>query len=135
MDDAWTPAEPDSGPVAIRGWYERSELTSAHLLPAAEIPVEEARADLLLVAGGDDAMWPSLPFAEQLAVRRSSAGTTVRLIARPDAGHRPRLPGERPAPASSQFLYGGTPEADALLGAAAWPHIVDTLRSADGPQR
>jgi len=129
MDGAWTPAEPDSGPVAIRGWYERSELTFAHLLPPAEIPVEKARADLLLVAGGDDAMWPSLPFAEQLAMRRRAAGTTVRLIARPDAGHRPRLPGERPAPASPRFRYGGTPEADALLGAAAWPHILNTLRS------
>jgi acetyl esterase/lipase len=129
MDDFWTPAEPGSGPVAIRGWYERSELTFAHLLPPAEIPVDKARADLLLVAGGDDAMWPSLPFAEQLARRRRSAGTTVRLVARHDAGHRPRLPGESPASASPRFLYGGTPEADALLGAAAWRHILSMLRS------
>ncbi|WP_257039931.1 acyl-CoA thioester hydrolase/BAAT C-terminal domain-containing protein [Streptomyces sp. TLI_55] len=129
MDDSWTPAEPDSGPVAIRGWYERSARAFAHLLPAAEIPVDKARADLLLVAGGDDAMWPSLPFAEQLARRRRSAGATVRLIARHDAGHRPRLPGESRAPASPQFLYGGTAEADALLGAAAWPQILNMLRS------
>ncbi|MER6471565.1 acyl-CoA thioester hydrolase/BAAT C-terminal domain-containing protein [Streptomyces collinus] len=129
MDDSWTPAKPGSGPVAIRGWYERSELTFAHLLPPAEISVEKARADLLLVAGGDDAMWPSLAFAEQLARRRRSAGATVRLVARHDAGHRPRLPGESPAPASPRFLYGGTPEADALLGAAAWSQILDMLRS------
>ncbi|MGW2465013.1 acyl-CoA thioester hydrolase/BAAT C-terminal domain-containing protein [Streptomyces sp. NPDC001761] len=128
MDDSWTPTEPDSGPVAIRGWYELSERTFAHSLPPAEIPVEGARADLLLVAGGDDAMWPSLPFAEQLAQRRRSAGATVRLIARDDAGHRPRLPGESPASASSpHFKYGGTPEADVLLGKAAWPHILDVL--------
>jgi acetyl esterase/lipase len=129
MDDAWTPAEPGSGPVAIRGWYELSERTFAHLLPPAEIPVDKARADLLLVAGGDDAMWPSLPFAEQLARRRRSAGSTVRLIARHDAGHRQRLPGESPASSSPRFLYGGTPEADALLGATAWPHILSMLRS------
>lgn len=129
MDDAWTPAERGSEPVAVRGWYERSELAFAHLLPAAEIPVDKARADLLLVAGGDDAMWPSLPFAEQLAQRRRSAGAAVRVIAREDAGHRQRLPGESPALPSQQFLYGGTPEADALLGAAAWPHILNTLRS------
>jgi hypothetical protein len=129
MDDVWTPAEPGNGPVAVRGWYERSEQTFAHLLAPPEISVDKARADLLLVAGGDDAMWPSLPFAEQLAERRRSVGATVRVIAREDAGHRPRLPGEGPALASPRFLYGGTPEADALLGAAAWPHILKALRN------
>ncbi|GCB52928.1 acyl-CoA thioester hydrolase/BAAT C-terminal domain-containing protein [Streptomyces sp. NL15-2K] len=127
MDDSWTATQPSSGPVAIRGWYELSEKTFTHLVPPAEIPVEKARADLLLVAGGDDAMWPSLPFAQQLEQRRRSAGARVRLIAHHDAGHRPRLPGESPASASPHFQYGGTPEADALLGAAAWPHILDAL--------
>ncbi|MFF3000807.1 acyl-CoA thioester hydrolase/BAAT C-terminal domain-containing protein [Streptomyces sp. NPDC057950] len=133
MDDAWTPAEPDDGPVSVRGWYEQSELTFAGLLPAAEIAVEKIRADLLLVAGGDDAMWPSLRFAGQLAERRRAAGASVHVISREDAGHRPRLPGESPAQASRRFLYGGTPQADALLGAAAWPHIVHALQGHDGP--
>ncbi|MEV6019952.1 MULTISPECIES: acyl-CoA thioester hydrolase/BAAT C-terminal domain-containing protein [unclassified Streptomyces] len=128
VDDCWTPAEPEGDPVAIRGWYELSERSSAHLLSRAEIPVDRARADLILVAGGDDAMWPSLPFAERLARRRRSAGGTAHLVTRHDAGHRPRLPGESPAPASPHFLYGGTPAADALLGEAAWPHILDRLR-------
>ncbi|MCD7437354.1 acyl-CoA thioesterase [Streptomyces lincolnensis] len=134
MDDSWTSAsrDPADGPVAIRGWYELSERTFAALLPPAEIPVEKARADLLLVAGGDDEMWPSLTYAEHLARRRRSAGTPVRLISRRDAGHRPRFPGESPAPASPRFRYGGTAEADALLGAAAWPHVVDLLRGAGG---
>ncbi|MER5831663.1 acyl-CoA thioester hydrolase/BAAT C-terminal domain-containing protein [Streptomyces sp. NPDC002130] len=96
--------------------------------------MEAARADLLLVAGGDDAMWPSLPFAEELARRRRSAGRTVRLIARADAGHRPRLPGESLAPGSTRFAYGGTAQADALLGEAAWPHILDLL-GGDGLSR
>ncbi|MGN9843982.1 acyl-CoA thioester hydrolase/BAAT C-terminal domain-containing protein [Nonomuraea sp. H19] len=70
----------------------------------AEIPIEEAKADVLLVAGGDDAMWPSLPFAERLVVRRRTAGRTARLISRAEAGHRPRLPGEGPAsPRGSGF--------------------------------
>ncbi|WP_330293137.1 acyl-CoA thioester hydrolase/BAAT C-terminal domain-containing protein [Streptomyces sp. NBC_00576] len=129
LDDSWTPVNPGNGPAAIRGWYELSEESFAHLVPPAEIPVDRARADLILVAGGDDAMWPSLRFAEQLAQRRRSAGTTAHLIARHDAGHRPRFPGESPASASPHFLYGGTPEADALLGEAAWPHILDRLGS------
>jgi hypothetical protein len=127
LDDSWTPSEPGEGPRAIRGWYELSQRTFAHLLPPAGIRVEQSRAKIVLVAGGDDEMWPSLPFAEQLAERRRAAGAGVRLITRPDAGHRPRLPGEHPAPPSPHFRYGGTPEADALLGAAAWPHILDTL--------
>ncbi|MFF3448556.1 acyl-CoA thioester hydrolase/BAAT C-terminal domain-containing protein [Streptomyces sp. NPDC002667] len=128
VDDSWTPAGPEGDPVAIRGSYELSERSFAHFLSRAEIPVDGARADLILVAGGDDAMWPSLPFAERLARRRRSAGGTTHLVTHPDAGHRPRLPGESPAPASPYFLYGGTPAADALLGEAAWPHILDRLR-------
>ncbi|MFD2010836.1 acyl-CoA thioester hydrolase/BAAT C-terminal domain-containing protein [Streptomyces narbonensis] len=120
MDDSWTAAPPSDGPVALRGWYELSERTFARPAAPAEIPVEKARAELLLVAGGDDAMWPSLPFAERLAERRRSAGAAVRLITHHCAGHRPRLPGKGPATPSPRFRYGGTPEADALLGAAAW---------------
>ncbi|MEU5793356.1 acyl-CoA thioester hydrolase/BAAT C-terminal domain-containing protein [Streptomyces sp. NPDC047813] len=128
MDGSWTRAEPEGEPAAVRGWYERSERTFAGLLPAAEIPVEAARAELILVAGGDDAMWPSEPYAERLAERRRAAGAGVRLITRADAGHRPFFPGELPSPPSPVFRYGGTPEADALLGAAAWPHLLDALR-------
>ncbi|WP_371783888.1 acyl-CoA thioester hydrolase/BAAT C-terminal domain-containing protein [Streptosporangium subroseum] len=129
-DDEWTPEEPDhDGPVAIRGLYERSEQTFADLVHAAEIPVEKARAEVLLVAGGDDAMWPSLPFAERLAARRHAAGGAARLISRADAGHRPRLPGESPAPASPHFRHGGSSAADAALGTTAWPHILGLLRS------
>ena len=127
-DVDWTAAESADGPVAIRGWYERSQQTFADLLHTAEIPVEETEADVLLVAGGDDAMWPSLPFAERLVVRRRAAGRTACLISRANAGHRPRLPGEGPAPASPDFLYGGDAVADAELGAAAWPHILNLLR-------
>jgi hypothetical protein len=128
LDDSWSPADTGTGPVAVRGWYEQSERTSAALLPAAEIPVDRARADLLLIAGGDDAMWPSLRSAEQLARRRRSVGAPVRVIARRDAGHRPRFPGESPASPSPHFQYGGTPEADARLGAIAWPHVLRSLR-------
>ncbi|HUR05525.1 MAG TPA: acyl-CoA thioester hydrolase/BAAT C-terminal domain-containing protein [Nonomuraea sp.] len=127
-DDDWTAAASANGPVAVRGWYEQSERTFADLVLTAEIPVEEANGDVLLVAGGDDAMWPSLPFAERLVVRRRTAGRTARLISRADAGHRPRLPGEGPASASPHFLHGGDAAADAELGAAAWPHILNLLR-------
>jgi hypothetical protein len=128
LDDSWRPAEADGGPVSVRGWYDLSERTFATRLEAAAIPVERARADLVLVAGGDDAMWSSLRYAEQLAARRRAAGASVRLVTHADAGHRPRFPGEDPAESSRAFRHGGTPHADALLGKLAWEPVLDALR-------
>ncbi|WP_406510410.1 hypothetical protein [Streptomyces sp. NBC_00212] len=91
--------------------------------------MDKARADLPLVAGGDDPMWPSVPFAEQLAQRWRSAATSVGLITRHDVGHRPCFSGESPGSASPRFQHGGTPEADALLETAAWPCVLDALRN------
>lgn len=93
-DDTWEGFGPDDdGPVAVRGSYELSERTFAHRTAAAEIPVERIGADLLLLAGGDDEMWPSLPFAERLAARRRAAGATARVFRHDGAGHRPFFPG------------------------------------------
>ncbi|GAA2863584.1 acyl-CoA thioester hydrolase/BAAT C-terminal domain-containing protein [Streptosporangium fragile] len=127
-DDTWAPAEPEGSPVAYRTLYERSRTRFTGTAEAAAIPVEQATGDLLLVAGADDRMWPSLSFAEELAARRSAMGRPVRIVSSSDAGHRPRLPGESPAPASTRYLYGGSPGADAALGAAAWPHILQALQ-------
>ncbi|MFD8477855.1 acyl-CoA thioester hydrolase/BAAT C-terminal domain-containing protein [Kitasatospora sp. NPDC059673] len=125
--DRWEPEGQGEGPVAIRGWYELSERTYAGRLDAAAIPVERTSADLLLVAGGDDEMWPSLRYAEQLAARRRAGGAPVRLVSREDAGHRPRFPCEGPAVPSEIFAYGGTARSDALLGEAAWEPVLDLL--------
>ncbi|WP_405717135.1 acyl-CoA thioester hydrolase/BAAT C-terminal domain-containing protein [Streptomyces sp. NBC_00046] len=134
-DDSWAPApaRPEGGPVAVRGWYEQSRSTFADRVDAARIPVERSGAELVLVAGGDDAMWPSLPCAQELAARREAAGRPVRVVSSPEAGHRPRLPGEGPAAASAQYRYGGSTAADAALGEAAWPQILDALRGPHGP--
>ncbi|MER6118709.1 acyl-CoA thioester hydrolase/BAAT C-terminal domain-containing protein [Streptomyces sp. NPDC001743] len=129
-DDTWTAAEPEGDPVSVLGWYEQSLPAFAERVPAAAVPVGGAGTDLVLVAGGDDLMWPSLRFAAELAARRRAAGLPVRLITRPDAGHRPRLPGEGAAAPSGRFRYGGSPAADAALGADAWPHLLDALRGA-----
>jgi dienelactone hydrolase len=132
-DDSWTQTEPDGTPVAVLGWYERSRRTFAAHVAAAAIPVERSAADLLIVAGGDDAMWPSLRSAQELAARRRTAGRPVRVVTHADAGHRPRFPGEGPAPVSDRFLYGGSPAADAALGAAAWPYVLDVLHGVREP--
>jgi len=126
-DDSWW--DPSAvGPAAVRGLYELSERTFADRLPAAAIPVEEAQADLLLVAGGDDRIWPAMTSALRLAERRRAAGRTVRLISHGEAGHGLLFPGESARPASAEFDFGGTEAADRLLGEQSWPHVVAALR-------
>ncbi|MFB6601866.1 acyl-CoA thioester hydrolase/BAAT C-terminal domain-containing protein [Streptomyces noursei] len=126
-DDSGVPAEAEGEPTACRTLYERSRQTFDEAARQAVIPIEQSAAEILLVAGGDDEMWPSLLFAQELAARRGSVGRTAKVISTADAGHRPRLPGEGRAASSHRFRYGGTAEADADLGAQAWPDIVSVL--------
>ncbi|HEV2405505.1 MAG TPA: acyl-CoA thioester hydrolase/BAAT C-terminal domain-containing protein [Ktedonobacterales bacterium] len=115
------------GPVAYRALYEQSLAAFPERALAAAIPIERTAARILLIAGGDDEMWPSASFAGSLAERARAAGRQIEVIAEPRAGHRPPLPGE-PAPLPSRtYRYGGSPEADAALGAAAWPRVLDCL--------
>lgn len=122
-DDGW---EPDTSPPEYVGMYEQSLETYADRLPAARLPVERISGDLLLVAGGDDRLWPSCDMAEEIVARRSAAGLPTVLVTHPAAGHRVVLPGEQPPPPSHLF-HGGTPEADAELGALVWPHLQNLL--------
>ncbi|MGW0940583.1 acyl-CoA thioester hydrolase/BAAT C-terminal domain-containing protein [Streptomyces sp. NPDC002666] len=126
-DDGWRPAEPEGAPVSVLGWYERSLRVFADRVPAASVPVGRPGTELVVVAGGDDLMWPSLWFAGELTARRRAAGLPVHLVTHAGAGHRPRLPGEGPAAPSERFRYGGAPAADAALGADAWPHLLGAL--------
>ncbi|MEU7002649.1 acyl-CoA thioester hydrolase/BAAT C-terminal domain-containing protein [Nonomuraea sp. NPDC046570] len=128
-DESWTPTDQEGAPVSVRSWYERSLAIHADRLPAAAIPVEKASADLVLIAGGADRMWPSLRFARELAARRSAAGREAVLITRADAGHRVVFPGEAVPSPSTKFDHGGTPEANTALGAAAWPYVMATVRA------
>jgi hypothetical protein len=126
-DEGPVTAEAEGTPRACRTLYERSRQSFAEADRNAVIPIERSAAEITLVAGGDDQMWPSLDFAQELAARRASAGRPARLVTSLDAGHRLRLPGEGPAGHSDLFRYGGTAETDAALGARAWPDIVAVL--------
>ena len=122
-DDDW---EPDTEPVEFVGMYEQSLETYADRVPAARIPVERVTGDVLLVAGGDDRLWPSCDMAEEIVARRAATGLNTSLVVHPRAGHRVVLPGEQPAP-PSHLVHGGTPEADAELGRLVWPYLVRLL--------
>jgi hypothetical protein len=121
FDEEWTPG---ADPPAYRGLYEAS-------LPGpteAVIPVERIAGDVVLVSGGDDRVWPSTPFAAQIAERRRAHGLDTTVVDHPAAGHRTVLPGEEVVVAGQPMARGGTPEADAELGRMAWPEIVRALR-------
>lgn len=110
---------------SYRPMFERSLVTFAEDVAAATIPIERARADVILVAGGGDLLWPSDSAAREIAARLKAAGRRFRLVEHPTAGHSPVLPGESAQPEPPDRAWGGDPAADAALGAAAWAAISD----------
>jgi hypothetical protein len=114
------------GPVSYRRYFEQSQERFADEISAATIAIEKARARVILVAGGDDALWPSDLFARTLAQRLEAAGKPHILLIHPKAGHRVLLPGET-MPRSAVNAHGGTDQADQALGLAAWNEIARAL--------
>jgi hypothetical protein len=122
---AWPPL--DRPRPIFRPLYEASLRTFAEDVPAATIPVERARAEIILVAGAADALWPSDTAAHQIAARLAAHGKTATVIEHPGAGHSPIFPGEPELPEPMARAWGGTRAADRELGAAAWAEIVRRL--------
>jgi dienelactone hydrolase len=119
-DETW---EPGPAPVANVELYRRSLVLDPERTRRATIDVTAARADLLLVAGGDDRMWDGLAHARAIEATRRAAGCQVEVVSTPDAGHRVLLPGETPVPPSARYAHGGSPDADRALGELAWPRV------------
>ncbi len=119
-DDDWTPT---GDPPESAGLYAQSRSTYPDAVAAAMIPVENIAAEMILVAGGDDRVWDSRSSADAIAERRSRASRTTRVFTHPAAGHRTILPGERLVSGGMRMSRGGTPVADAELGAQAWVAI------------
>ncbi|MGO7079060.1 acyl-CoA thioester hydrolase/BAAT C-terminal domain-containing protein [Rhizobium johnstonii] len=122
---AWEHGNRD-GLISYRPLFEQSLNANPTAVQRAIIPIEKTVANIILVAGGDDALWPSDVFAEQLSRRREEYGMPVSLIVDSYAGHRILLPGEN-TPRSTLHAHGGTDEADARLGQAAWREVMTLL--------
>ena len=99
----------------------------ADRVPAATIPVERIAGDIVLVAGGGDALWPSVLAAEAVRRRRTAHDLETIVVTHPDAGHRVVLPGEPALPLSQRLAWGGSEAADRELGLRAWPEIAAIL--------
>ena len=88
----WTP---QSDPPAYREWYAASvAAASPEVVDAATIAVEQIAGRVVLVAGGDDQVWPAVDYAAAIAARREQHGLATAVVTDPDAGHRTVLPGE-----------------------------------------
>lgn len=121
----WQPAYRDAL-VSYRSFFETCLAKDTGAVARARIPIETSPADLILIAGADDALWPSDTFAEELArCRQDHKGSTTLIIGK-DAGHRLLLPGEK-TPRSALHAHGGNDAADAQLGYRAWQAIVALL--------
>ena len=126
----WDPRVwPPAGTVnpAYRPMHELSLRTFAEDVEDASIPVEAARADIILVAGGADALWPSAPSAHAIAERLRRHGKESTLVEHRDAGHSICFPGEPVLVQGPDRNWGGNPTADQALGADAWDVIVNRL--------
>jgi pimeloyl-ACP methyl ester carboxylesterase len=124
-DTSWQKEYRDSL-VSYRSFFEKCLSNDAEANRRARIPTEISAADLILVAGGDDALWPSDSFARSLVQSRERNGRSATLIFDQEAGHRILFPGEV-TPRSGLHAHGGTDEADSRLGQKAWREIVALL--------
>lgn len=124
FDPSWSPS---TEPPEYVDLYTRSLTRDPAVAEAAAIRAEDIDGELLLIAGGDDRVWPSMRFAEAIVRRRSDHGLVTTLVAHPSAGHRLLLPGESAPTGGLHMARGGTPAADAELGARAWTEIARLL--------
>ena len=110
-------------------FYQKS-LDALPQHPEAEIPVEEAEADMLLICGEEDTLWPGCPMA-RAAQKRSEThdGPGIEVLAYPDAGHIMSGPPITAQEAEDRKLtqMGGTPQGIAAARTDAWPKVLDFL--------
>lgn len=120
LDRNWTPPEPP----AFAPLYERSlACAGADVVAAATIGVERFAGEMVLVAGGDDQVWPSTAAARRIVARREQHSLATTLVEDPRAGHPVVLPGEEPPDPRRPYRVGGDAGAAERLGTLAWPEI------------
>lgn len=94
---------------------------------AAAIPIEQINGPILLLAGKDDALWPSAAMAEQIEARAKRLHFRHAIVNRSveGAGHAvARLPNR---PTADSVRLGGTAEGLAAAQRASWRAIVEFL--------
>jgi dienelactone hydrolase len=100
--------------------------------PEAIIPVEQIAGPVLLVAGDQDLVWPSAPYAHAIVKRMHANGRWgVTALVYHGAGHRIGLPDVPLVPRltgpGGLRPFGGTLEGDAQASEHSWPHVLQLL--------
>lgn len=100
--------------------------------PAAVFAVEKIRGPVLLVCAGQDQVWFSCPYSEQMESRFADNGFRYphQLLSYPDAGHFVSLPANVPyvGGPSGVVVSGSTEQSNPLASADAWPKTVAFLQ-------
>ena len=118
--------EPDTDPPSFRGLYLASRERFTDRVREAMIAAEKIPR-VVLVAGGDDQVWPSALQAEAIRARRAEHGRDTVVLTDPEAGHRTILPGEPVVSGGIRMQRGGSEAADRRLGELTWEHLLGLL--------
>lgn len=126
------PGTDEAGRLVLADVYEQSPArVPDERVEAARIPVERIDAGVVLVAGTDDAMWPSADYAAAVRDRFAAddTGTTVECVLCEGAGHgiRPPYLPTHGSTDGGEVTLGGTPAANARAAAEYWPAVLDYL--------
>lgn len=105
-------------------------------LEAATIPVEESDAAVLMFAGDQDKVWPSVELSRIAIERLGSKGSSNphELVVFKGAGHgqgipnRPTMVGETKAFSGSKLAFGGSAAANAHSDSEAWKRTVSFFK-------
>ena len=105
--------------------------------PAAIIPVEKYRGNLLLVCGEAEKLWPSCPMTDQIVARAKAKGAAAPVVLRyKDAGHAVMgAPFADTAAAKKWSKLGGTAAGNSAARIDSWPKIVAFLNAELGPEQ
>lgn len=106
--------------------------------PAAFIPIEETAAQILLICGKDDTLWPSCRMAEAIKARAAArSGPSVELLAYDNAGHWAFGPARDIDESDSRSLgrMGANAEGDIAARQDQWPRILRFLEITIGDEK
>lgn len=138
---SWTTGGKELATMPFGDWNQADGIISVYRTiedPAQQdaaarafIPVERGSADVMLICGEAETMWPACPMARQVAARSTAnSGPPVTVLAYKDAGHfvfGPPIARDHPFyPRLDEF--GGTVEGNAAARADSWPKVIAFLR-------
>jgi dienelactone hydrolase len=125
-------------PVMFRNLF-RAGLRNREAIVDAAIPVEQIRGPIMLVAGGDDHLWPAAEMCEAILARLKDHRFCHALEYRhyPHAGHMLRYPylpttsrqSRNRHLRNARFSFGGSAPADAEANADSWRHAIAFLHA------